>query len=709
MNRKELDRLSRLRESANDSARNFRTVYVSYLIIALYILSIVIFREEELLFRNGSLQIAIVNFSVPIRSFFIVSPLILLALHFNLLIQAIFLSRKVYQYASAIPTIHLLQLLPSSNGEKMEMRDLLFPAPLAHIITGGDSDRTRQNLLLAVVLFSIIFLPPIILILIGTQFLAYQSKFITIGQFMFVAIDVGILWWLWPRIAAPDKKWIQWFQSLSPIIIVLTTLLTTLLTIFILISINLYDMREFPNRIKPAIPSPHVMSIAKQSSSLHDDSDRAGPDDRERTSSLSTWILNTINTIHISNTKYEFEDRELVQERPPPEILSAYLDTCREKRCDETVINSGTPVWCRYARPLDLEERVFRDAELSGAILCAVDFERAILNDAELLGAKFYGANFLNAELHGAVLDEAELHGADLFEAELHGADLYNAELHGADLRDAKLYAAYLFEADLRGADLREADLYGADLSEADLRGADLRKAKLYRANLTNADLRGADLREANLYGTKLIGVNLDHADLRKVDFSEPNFDELYMQTTKPIGTLKTLNQILKRIKNAEDHKILNHETLSALPSKKYSINYLHDFPYFCAYPEEKSIGDKYREKLAIYLVYGLACEDGSSGYVAKAIARRALADRLLGPQLAKNLLNAKCPAVANMLPEKLRADLKEITGGLGSTIGYGIPDFRVSSTSRRGAEACGDTTCSPCRHGAAKPQMTVK
>ena len=680
MNRKDLDRLSRLRESANDSARNFRTVYVSYLVIALYILSIVIFREEEDLFRNGSLQIAIVNFSVPIGSFFIVSPLILLALHFNLLIQAIFLSRKVHQYASAIPTIHPLQLLPSSNDEKREMRDLLFPAPLAHMIAGGDSDRTGQNLLLVVVISSIIFLPPIILISTGIQFLAYQSKYITIEQSILVAIDVGILWWLWPRIAAPDKKWIQWFESLSPVIIVLMallmTLLMTLLTILltILISINLYDMREFPNRIKPAMSGLHVMSIAKQPSSLHDDSDRADPDDRKRISSFSTWVLNTI-PIHINNTKYEFEDRELVQERPPPEILSAYLDTCREKRCDEAVIDPGTPVWCRYARPLDLEKRVFRNADLSGAILCAVDFESVILNNADLIEAKLHGANLIEAKLHGAVLDDAELHGAILDDAELHGADLrgaelhganllgaelhganlLGAELHGANLLGAELHGANLLGAELHGANLLGAELHGANLRDADFRGADLREAKLYGANLTNADLGGADLRGAKFYGTELIGTNFDYADRRAIYPYEPDFSELYTQLRKTVNDIEIFKKIQDRIANAK-----NHETIDLLSRKhKYSIVDAHGpIPTL-----EESIGEKYREKLATYLVDVLACEDGSSGYIAKGIARRALADRLLGPQLAENLLKAKCPAVANMLPEQLRADLEKITG----------------------------------------------
>ena len=597
MKRKDLDRLSRLRESANDSARNFRTVYVSYLIIAFYIFSIVMVREEELLFRNGSLQTAIINLSVPIKSFFIFSPLILLVLHFNLLIQAMFLSRKVHLYASAVREIHSLQLRSSSNDEKVEMRDLLFPAPLAHMIAEGNSGRTRQNpLLVMIVFFSIILLPPLILIFIEIQFLVYQSKIITMWQSILAMIDVGILWLLWPRITAPSKTYIQWSHSLQPI----KLMFMAMTMVFILAS-----------------------------------------------SSISIWIDNIFDNRH----KFSFYRGELVKERPPPEILSAHLNTRGEKRYGDAVIDPGTYIWCKYARPLDLKGRVFKDTKLFEAILCAANFEDAILDSAELTESKLYGANFSGAKLHGADLDGAGLHGALMDKAELHGAFLDRAELHGAFLGGAKLHGAFLDGADLHGANLKDADLRGAVLTDADLRGADL----------TDADLRGADLRGAKFYGAVLAGANFDHADLRITDFSEPDdFSEFYMQLRKTINDVDILRKIRNRMENAKNHEI----SIDSLSTKRYSIDDSHDFPHSGSYPGEKSIGDKYREKLAIYLVDDLTCKDKSSGYVAKGIARRAPADDLLGPQLAKNLLKAKCPAVANTLPEQSRADLEEITDG---------------------------------------------
>ena len=118
--------LDRLRESANDGARNFRTVYTFYLIVSLYILVVVSSTDHELLFRAGDVQMPIINARVSVVWFFTAVPWILLILHFNLLIQVMFLSRKINRYVSALDR-HVL-----SVHERTVALDLLFPLPLAH-------------------------------------------------------------------------------------------------------------------------------------------------------------------------------------------------------------------------------------------------------------------------------------------------------------------------------------------------------------------------------------------------------------------------------------------------------------------------------------------------------------------------------------------------------------------------------------------------
>lgn len=119
-------RVRELLQAANDSARLFRTVFLSFMIVALYVLIIALSASDELLFEDGPLRAPILNVSVQTSHFFIGTPGILLLLHLNLLIQAIFLARKVENYRQALPA-------EIGQSRRQEMLRLLFPVPLAHL------------------------------------------------------------------------------------------------------------------------------------------------------------------------------------------------------------------------------------------------------------------------------------------------------------------------------------------------------------------------------------------------------------------------------------------------------------------------------------------------------------------------------------------------------------------------------------------------
>ena len=153
MQRQSSDSLDRLLESVNDSARHFRAVYTFYLVVAFYILVVAASTSTELLFRAGDVQMPIVSVQVPIVSFFIFVPWLVLILHLNLLIQAEFLSKKTWRYLSALPT-HT-----SSERTKTEALTVLFPVPLVHTVAQKDQTRSTQPMLRTFVVVSIILLP----------------------------------------------------------------------------------------------------------------------------------------------------------------------------------------------------------------------------------------------------------------------------------------------------------------------------------------------------------------------------------------------------------------------------------------------------------------------------------------------------------------------------------------------------------------------
>jgi uncharacterized protein YjbI with pentapeptide repeats len=176
-----------------------------------------------------------------------------------------------------------------------------------------------------------------------------------------------------------------------------------------------------------------------------------------------------------------------------------------------------------WTRKNESELDLVKGAEVNGADLRYADLRGAFLVNALLSATRLEGADLQfsdlrQADLRGADLNRADLRGADLNravldEAHLNGARLNNADLNGAHLNEAHLNRAVLDEAHLNGARLNFADLNEAHLDGAHLKGAHLHGAYLIAADLAAADLTFADLKSAHLDGAHLKGADLEFAD----------------------------------------------------------------------------------------------------------------------------------------------------------------------------------------------------
>lgn len=385
------------------------------------------------------------------------------------------------------------------------------------------------------IFLSIILLSPVILIYVQIKFLPYQDVDITWLHRIIVLSDIILLWWLWPRIAAPNKKWLEWLSGprqpstvirsrrrsfiSNPLHLVSVALMLaiTLIAIFFILVIA-----DFPGG---------TVSVL-----------------------LPKWDL--MRNDPLLDRKYNLSGHVIVSKEPSSEVLSAYyITSCKSgtygsNSCDESAIEIGSPSWCKHVKSVQLENRNMRSADLSNAILCGAGFKNANLYAANISEANLRGAQLSDADLRGARLSRTDLrniqffklllwgwfsstppdlrytnlsmsnlNGTNLSKTPLSGADLSRAKFLGANLSKSELHGVDLTNARLRGVDLSGAILSGANLSRADLRGANLSGAKLHGADLLETDLRGADLRETELVGAQLIETKLDLTDLRNIDF----------------------------------------------------------------------------------------------------------------------------------------------------------------------------------------------
>lgn len=191
----------------------------------------------------------------------------------------------------------------------------------------------------------------------------------------------------------------------------------------------------------------------------------------------------------------------------------------------------------------------FRHAEASEAFLPGADLRHADFSHSVLSGAVLEMAELSSANLQGAVLWRTDLQEANLEDANLQGVDLARANLKGANLRETNLRGARLFftnldAANLYGADMRNADLRRALLRNTDLSRTDLRSTRLDSAifsgkvTLRYADLQGADLRAGRMSASDLSGADMQGAKLSETDFQEADFERSKLQGADLYGSL---------------------------------------------------------------------------------------------------------------------------------------------------------------------------
>ena len=474
-----------LLESANDNARHFRNIYAVYLTLMIYIFIIVLSTDQELLFRAGEKQLPLVHISVPIVAFFTWMPLALLFLHFYLLIQVTFLSDKVRFYKQGLYA-HL-----RSREDVRKAKMLLASLPLVRILIEEKANLKHAMLLHVIVFVSLVVFPLIVLIVTQIKFLPYQDEVITMVHRIVILIDVLLLWYFWHHIFGSHEGKTMWINSIFGF-------LWILVLAFVVVFIN------FPGS---KIYSPVTASF---------------------------YGLDAVN--EIMPNRFVLLDRKLVEREPAPELLAVHLEGQTD---NENLINQSSSIWCRYADPLDLKDRNFREAQLRGAALCKATLLGANLTDADLRGA-----NLTDADLSLANLTDADLRGANLTDANLWDANLTDADLSLANLTDAKLWDANLTDAKLWDANLTDANLWDANLTDAKLWDANLTDAYLFRANLTSATLIFSDLTAANLSATNFSNAILDETilDLTWVWESSGSDEKEYF----PIGVPRFRSDTLK-------------------------------------------------------------------------------------------------------------------------------------------------------------------
>ena len=165
-----------LEKSLSDSALRLSTLWVSFLIFALYIaVAASNVTDHELLSQEGQIKIPTLDILIPIVPSFIVFPTIFLLFHVYLFTQVVLLAQTAAAYNDAIDR-HV-----PFKSDRERIRQRLTNALFAQIFTVSPSEYGRliSWVLRLTVLMTLAVLPAFVLLTFQIAFLPFHSFIIT--------------------------------------------------------------------------------------------------------------------------------------------------------------------------------------------------------------------------------------------------------------------------------------------------------------------------------------------------------------------------------------------------------------------------------------------------------------------------------------------------------------------------------------------------
>ncbi|OJJ16676.1 hypothetical protein BKI52_32735 [marine bacterium AO1-C] len=460
----------------NSSVENAKsTLY--YLVFMFYLLLIVVSTSDAMiLIPSSTVKLPVLGVPLPLWEFYLIVPLLVIMLHFNLLYNLIQHSKKVHCYQ---------QIENDPDGLTV------FPLVVNFVLA---NKKTPNGLFLKFVMWTLVFaFPPVLLCFIQWQFSAYHSASMTTWHFFSIILDALVLMFTWHKIFTPtlrneesNEENESSEEQTDKGAKVTKARLGQLRMIFKAMKVSWWSVAfvgfAFFNLV--------ILLIFKNTDGHS--------------------VKRLMPHLNVSN-------QVLIKAEPSDQIIQRFIALGKSKE----------EAYCEYARGIDLSKRDLRFCNFSGAYLVNVNLTKADLR----------GADFSSADLHGGNLTEAKIEEANFHYPKMHyvtlakvnwrkathkGADLRNAILKELDWSKLKL-ENYNFEGatfekvNLENADLQRLPFTGAIFKDCFLKGVKLNKAELYGVTFSeNNSMDGANLTEVQLQGSNLNGVSLNGVDLSK-------------------------------------------------------------------------------------------------------------------------------------------------------------------------------------------------
>ncbi|MCW0235479.1 MAG: pentapeptide repeat-containing protein [Ferrovibrio sp.] len=561
--------LDTLRKAIDDNAKLVRTIYTAFMGFCLYVAVLAGSTTHEQLLSDKAPKIPLLDIELPIVGIYLVTPLLLLLFHFDLLLQMYFLARTSWQFKDRLDQ----ERLP--NEMEVDHLDMLNSSPFVYMLIGEHFGSTVRFLIRTMIGLTVFCAPLIVLLSLQGAFLPYHHPWLHDLHIAVIIADCIIVLFFWhlyyqpPKHATPDtessqgehrstfseirsywksdnkRAWkilgqglvpsmpdigwivlIWWITlafvsafSIKPTIIWQALMLAGIWLAATLVTIFMVDRGRGLARFAFCAIIAAMAFIGPYrpfdgcgdqffSAMVNDPFWGAAEDSRDHLTGKRPWPIQN-HSCHYAGMKLA----DMLASQSPK------LDTRRSGAELRTIASSFYK-----SLPFISDVRPARVIEYHGSLLKIAETEiqdgvkkttRKENLGIDLSSRDLRGANLSSAVLYKANLQNANLATADLRNAVLHSAKMQGTILHQADMRSTELQGANLINVKAHGAQLSAAKLHAANLTGAQFIGSNFTRSELYGIHADRADFMAATLKEAKLHG-----ADLGSAELRLANFS---------------------------------------------------------------------------------------------------------------------------------------------------------------------------------------------
>ncbi len=358
---------------------------IFFILFCVYALLNVLATTDKNIYMLDSVKMPLLNIELPLISFYIVIPLFLLALQFNLLYM-------MHSHRELLQNAH-----KNSARELKNFPKGLYEGALLH------SNNAFLYKIVKLFLYLIVFYSPIaVLIAFYLRFGDYQNFALSSWHLILLILSVAVI-----SLFADVFE----FEGERRVVSIILKYLSIAFLISIISGLALYHYKILHRIDKSDFTEKDIKFFEK----FHSELKETG-----------------LGIEELLYPRLVIENEVLI---PYDKELLTLLSNLKESN-DTKLLMSNIP--------FKQSHRNFRLAKFGHSIMVKTDFKGAHLEGANLWYAELQGSNFKDAKLTSASLEYANLQGSDFEDANLTSADLEYAKLQRAHLSFAKLQGADL-------------------------------------------------------------------------------------------------------------------------------------------------------------------------------------------------------------------------------------------------------------------------